>query len=333
MNFSVLYLERHSADTPSIERLFSCIAGEMESLGVSTNFKKVSGGNGFLGILINLWKGIPDTGDLFHITGHINYMGLRLPRDRTILTVHDATVLQARTGLRRWLIRKLYFELPVRRLKYITAISEATKSEIIRLSGVEADRITVIENPLLISSIDEIPNKKTRAFPVVLQIGTAPHKNLEGTIQALRSIPSVLRIIGPVDQALKQKLSVLPRWISLEGLTDDEVVTEYDKADVLVYCSTKEGFGLPIIEAQARGLPVITSDIEPMRSVSGNGAVLVDPYDPDVISRAVGKILEDQEFRHGLITSGFENVKRFNSQTIANEYLGLYKKIAENKKL
>ena len=109
MTFSVCFITRREMVSPSIERVFRSVAENLEAKGVETMFSSVPFGDGIVGTFLNLIFFRPPKADLLHITGHVNYLGLVLPRDRTISTVHDLIILNFRSGLRRWLIEKLLF--------------------------------------------------------------------------------------------------------------------------------------------------------------------------------------------------------------------------------
>ncbi|HYC29383.1 MAG TPA: glycosyltransferase, partial [Chitinophagaceae bacterium] len=111
------------------------------------------------------------------------------------------------------------------------------------------------------------------------------------------------------------------------GLSDEEMVQAYVQADIIAFASTYEGFGMPILEGQATGRPVITSNISSMPEVAGNAACLVDPFDVTAIRAAFDKVITDDAYREKLIMDGLENVKRFSPQLIADKYLQLYKQM------
>jgi glycosyltransferase involved in cell wall biosynthesis len=97
---------------------------------------------------------------------------------------------------------------------------------------------------------------------------------------------------------------------------------------MLLFASTYEGFGLPIIEAQAVGRPVITSDLCSMPEAAGGAACLVDPYDVAAIRQAVLRVMEDHEYRDDLIARGLVNVERFRASKVAAQYAQLYRTVA-----
>jgi glycosyltransferase involved in cell wall biosynthesis len=107
-------------------------------------------------------------------------------------------------------------------------------------------------------------------------------------------------------------------------ISDEDVVQKYRESDLVVFCSTHEGFGMPIIEANATGRPVVTSDLDPMVNVANGAACLVDPYNVSSIREGIQRILGDVGFRNELIRRGLENAIRFNPSVIAASYEQLY---------
>lgn len=99
---------------------------------------------------------------------------------------------------------------------------------------------------------------------------------------------------------------------------------------MVMFVSTFEGFGLPVIEAQGTGRPLITSNIQPMKEVAGDAAYFADPFDTSSIRNGVLKIIHDQHYRQSLIEKGLMNVKRFAPEKIAMQYQELYKKVQNN---
>lgn len=327
MKLSVCFIERRDPETSSIEKVFRCLASNLSSFEISHVFVKLRFGNNALGLVQNLLTFRRPAGDVYHITGHVNYLALVMPVSRTILTVHDLGILRVRSGLRRYLIRKLFFELPVRRLRYITAISQATKSDLVAVTKCPEHKVRVIANPLTVSE-----HFRSRPFnalkPVILQVGTAPHKNLIGVILAIKGIPCKLTIIGAISSA--ERILLEKSEIDYENrvdLSNEAIELEYANSDILVFCSTFEGFGLPIIEAQAFGLPIITSDVSPMKDTAGAGALLVDPSDATAIHDAIVRLINEPELRKELSENGRSNLARFSPSLIAGKYAELYKEV------
>ena len=116
-------------------------------------------------------------------------------------------------------------------------------------------------------------------------------------------------------------------YSSVADISGAEIVREYERSDMLAFVSTYEGFGLPILEANAVGRPVITGNILSMPEVSGKAACLVDPYRIEDIRAGILRVIDDDAYREQLIAYGRENVKRFSARTIAKQYALLYEEL------
>jgi len=111
------------------------------------------------------------------------------------------------------------------------------------------------------------------------------------------------------------------RVVILGYVEEEELMSLYSLAEMFLYPSLCEGFGLPILEAQACGCPVLTSNVTACPEVAGDGAHIVNPYSVEEIQAGMLKILQDEEYKHKLITRGFENIKRFSWKKTAEEIL------------
>lgn len=164
--------------------------------------------------------------------------------------------------------------------------------------------------------------------PRVLVVGTARNKNIQRIAVALKGVRCRLHIIG---EPSSEDLAVLKlNEIDFESevdLSSDQIVDAYRRCDLLLFPSTYEGFGMPILEAQATGRPVVTSNVASMPDVAGDAACLVDPFSTDAIRDGVLRVIEDADYREELVRLGFENVKRFQPDVIADAYYSLYRKI------
>lgn len=332
MKTKILFIERKFWEFVSIEKVFRQIAQTLSNERFSHDFQQLAFGNDLIGVFKNLLFFRRSEADIYHVTGHVHYIALILPKEKTVLTIHDLGFLHTRRGLRRFVLKKLLLDWPVKKLRYITAVSEATKSEIIRRTGCDEKKIRVIENPLqemFFSSETKIFN---REGPTILQIGTSPNKNVPLLIKALNGIKCRLKIIGRIDDFLKDELERNRiEYANQFDLSDAEIKSEYQKADLVSFCSAFEGFGLPVIEAQAMRTPVLTSDISPLREVAGDGALLVDPYDAEAIRRGILQIINDENCREKLIEQGIKNIERFGAPKIAGQYEALYREIRAGK--
>ena len=262
-----------------------------------------------------------------HVTGDINYIGLFLNHRKTVQTILDCIHLSSSSGIKHSILKLFWVTIPVHRARFVTAISESTKKEILKYVQCDPDKIKVI--PVAISGKFSQKRKPfNEANPRLLQLGTAPNKNIRRLAEALNGIPCTLDNVGKQDPQLEESLKKNGiRYQYSSGLSDEEIIKKYEQADIVTLVSTYEGFGMPILEGQAVGRPVISSNVYSMPEVAGDAACLVDPFDTQSIRRGIQKIINDAGYRENLVQKGFENIKRFDSHTIALKYLDLYKEI------
>jgi glycosyltransferase involved in cell wall biosynthesis len=150
-------------------------------------------------------------------------------------------------------------------------------------------------------------------------------------IIAIKDIFCHLRIIGRLnEEQLKLLKKYKINYSNTFDLSATEMLEEYRKADIVTFVSTYEGFGMPIIEANAVGRVVITSNIAAMPEVANNAALMVNPLDTEAIRNGILKLINDDNYRNQLIQNGFENAKRFDVNVIAEQYLELYKEVENN---
>jgi len=335
MKAKILYIERKfwkkNFSAFSLEKVFEQVARLLPPERFETSIEKVPFGNSFRDILKNLLFFKKKAADIYHITGQIHYLALVLPPEKTVLTIHDTGFLQNESRLSRYIIKKLFLDLPVKRSRYITAVSETTKQSIVENTGCAPDKIRLIENPVQEHYRQPYKKKFDRVCPTILQIGITPNKNIPNLLKALEGIECRLRIIGNMTPELENDLQAHRiDYTHAHGLSDAEMRREYERADIVAFCSTYEGFGLPVIEAHSMGTPLITSRLSPLKEVSAGAAFLADPHDPQSIREGILKIIDDPEFREILIEKGFENARRFEPETIAAQYEKLYLEILNN---
>jgi glycosyltransferase involved in cell wall biosynthesis len=285
-------------------------------------------GGALMTILRNMIHARKQQGPINHITGDVHYILLGLSaRHYNILTIHDCGFMYrySKWSLKYWLLKWLWLSWPVRKADCITVISAKTKEDVIRFTGCPEHKVTLIPN-FVKPQFHYSARNFNQACPTILHIGITPNKNLERLIRALEDIPCHLNIIG---QPGKKHLELLHQfsiqWTAYQDLSTEEVAARYREADLIVFASTFEGFGMPIIEAQATGRPVVTSNLDPMTSVAGpDGACFVNPYDIRAIRAGILSVIQDEVYRNTLIKNGLENIKRFDLDEVARQYLNVY---------
>ena len=265
--------------------------------------------------------------DVIHITGDVHYLALFLPRNKTILTIHDIAGLSyKKKTFKSYIYLLIWFLLPIYYLKKITVVSDLTKKNLIKYTRVNPEKIHVVSNPVVqdLKYHDVLLNKPCN----ILQIGTGSHKNLIGLIKAVKGLPIKLLIVGkPNDNELKLlKLNKVIYELHY-SISNMEVREIYNRTDILFFASFSEGFGVPIIEAQSAGIPVITSNISPMKEVSGNAAYLVNPHSEIDIRNNIVKIISDVESRKRIIENGLSNITRYQLNSIVKLYKSIYEEI------
>lgn len=264
-----------------------------------------------------------------HITGDINFISLFLKPKYTVLTLLDLGLLNHPRPIIRWVLKMFWVVLPAKRAAVITTISKATKEELLKQVNINPGKVHVVYVPISEQFAPQ-PKKFNKNLPTILQIGTKSNKNVIRLVNALKGISCQLDIIGEIDSRLMQELlrnEIV--FTHAKNLSNDEVFNKYQLADVISFVSTYEGFGMPIVEANAIGRVVVTSDLLSMPEVAGGAAHLVDPFDIDSIRSGIVRVIEDDDYREQLIELGFENVKRFEVTEIANQYASIYKSLGK----
>ncbi len=278
-------------------------------------------------ILLEVWRAQTEVN---HITGDIDFAGILVAKKRTIQTILDLYFLKSATGPKFHLLKFFWVTLPIRRAAIVTTISEATKEDILARTKVDPDKIRVI--PIALGGVFKFePRRYNFDRPTLLQIGSAPNKNVVRILEAVRDIACKLIVIGehtPAYEALLKEYKIDYEYRS--GLDKFQMRDLYKSVDILVFPSLFEGFGMPIIEAQAMGTLVVTSNISSMPDVAGGGAILVDPYSSDAIRDAIKRLMADGALREKLLKTGFENIARFDSAKISRQYLELYKQLTNS---
>lgn len=321
---------RPHAGSFSVERLYEDVRGYLPEdleLEILTNRFYSSG----------LWRRLYDSvsvswrqADVYHVTGDVHYLTYFLDRRRTLLTILDCIPLDRHSGVKFWLLWLFWYWLPEKRCTAIVVISQATRDRLLHYIRCAPEKIHVI----YCNVSDEFqPNPKefNVVRPRILQVGVKANKNLERHVAALAGLECELVIIGGLSERQRDLLAQYKIcYENYVSLSREALLEQYARSDMLLFASTYEGFGLPIVEAQAIGRPVVTSDLLSMPEVAGNAACLVDPLDVKSIRTGVRRVIEERDYRENLVRLGFENVRRFRVREIARQYAALYRQIHQS---
>lgn len=269
---------------------------------------------------------------------------------RTITTIHDMIPFH-KSIIKYSKLRTNYIRtatnLAIKKSDIIIAVSENTKREIIQFCKVHGEKIIVSlegvdEKFRKINTGSEIAdvrakNKLPERF--ILFVGTLePGKNLQRLIEAYYYLRKENRIShklviagaygwGNLNLVKENKELILDEIVFTGFVTDDDLCLLYNAADLFVFPSLYEGFGLPPLEAMACGTPVITSNLSSMPEIVGNAAFLVNPYDSIELAAAIEHVLKDEHLRSELTARGRERAKNFSWRKTAEVILQSFNKI------
>ena len=323
----LIFVQRRKGEFWSLEGIFETVAEHLPA-GFATKVLNVPalGGSSWV-----LWKNLLWSSrlraDVVHVTGDIHYVILALRSKPRILTIHDVRLIEEARGIRRFLLWLIWFYLPCRAADRLTVVSEATGKKLTQVARIPAEKIRVVPNPIS-PNFQRVAKEWDGQRPILLHIGTTDNKNLDRVVEACAGLPVQLWILGRLND--RQRRFVEESGVDWKGYCDlpwSEVAKLYQQCDLVVFPSLYEGFGMPILEGQATGRPVLTSDRAPMREVAGGGALLVDPEDTGSIRKGLERLLHEPELRAELIRIGFENVKNYSPEAVAAQYAAVYREV------
>lgn len=254
---------------------------------------------------------------LHHITGDIHYVTAFLPKRRTILTVLDCAFEEEPRHFRREIRRVLWYTLPVRRAAVITVISEFTRSRLLAHVNCDPDKIRVV--PVCVSPLfRRMERAFNRTKPTILQVGTARNKNVERLCAALRGLDCKLHIVGRLSATQTAALVTAGiEYSNSVNLSAVQMREAYERCDIVAFASTYEGFGMPIVEANSVGRPVVTSNVTAMPEIAADAACLVDPFEIGSIRSGIERVISHAAYRQEIVANGFRNAARFAPAEVA----------------
>jgi glycosyltransferase involved in cell wall biosynthesis len=262
------------------------------------------------------------------------------PQVTTILDVIYERFPQTHSGARALGMRSLV-PLAARRSRRVLTLSEASKRDIVGLLGVDPGRVDVTYlGPGMPDDVEPVPERTLRdrfelgELPILLTVSAKrPHKNLDRLFEAVARLdrPMVLVVPGyetPFEPELRTRAeAVAPGRIRFTGWIDDaELEGLYRAATALVFPSLAEGFGLPVLEAMIRGLPVACSNTSSLPEIARDAAAYFDPYDVGAIVDAIDSLLADADLRSRLREAGFRQAAKFRWSDTARATMRSYER-------
>ena len=281
--------------------------------------------------------------DIFHATGNIG-VPLFSPVP-IILTVHDTIPLdfknyfsEARFPFISKISFFIRFKLSLIRASKIVTITKFTKNNLMNNYGIPASKIKVICSGINLPFGNILPKSLIKGQYIINNGGIDVRKNQERLIRAFKLIKihfSKLKLVMTGEnRSLKPKLQKL---VNSLGLSQDVIFTGYVEEKVLgtliknsaavVYPSLMEGFGSPVLEGFAAGVPVISSNTTSIPEISEGAALLINPLDIGEIAQAMTKVLTDKRLSERMVVKGNRVVWKYNWESSRNEYLNLYNHI------
>ena len=289
--------------------------------------------------------------DLYHGLAQQIPRSIRLSKIPKILTIHDLIFLRYPEFFKGEALDRIEQQLrdACEVAQKIVAVSEATKADLISLFGIEPSKIEVIYSACDKRYWRAVPREwklKVRekyGLPerYLLYVGSmSKRKDLFSIVKAIASLPDrdkiPLVVVGAetgYTEVVTEYLNRyrLQKWVVFtRGVTMEELPAVYQGAEIFLYTSIYEGFGMPILEAITSGVPVIVSNTSAMPEAGGPGACLVTPQAVDQIACAIQDISQDVQLRHQMIKCGKDHAGKFASGIVTSQMMDLYVSEIEN---
>ena len=235
----------------------------------------------------------------------------------------------------------------LKRADGVISVSQNTKSDIIKLIGTDENKIKIVyeaadskyKKTIDIIKLKEIKAKYKLCDKFIFYSGSlSPRKNMVRFLLAYdkikAKIPHKLVLTGGRswnDRNVREIINQMGESvIKLGYVNDEDMPFVYNLADLFVYPSLYEGFGLPPLEAMACGCPVITSNTSSIPEVVGDAGVMVDPHDVDELAKAMYEVLTNYDLRESMVKKGLERARKFSWEKCARECLIVVKEVNIN---
>ena len=286
--------------------------------------------------------------DLYHGLSNEIPFNLKKVGIRSVVTIHDLIFLRY-PEYYPFIDRKIYehkFRNAASNADKVIAVSQQTKRDLMQYFGTEEDRIEVIYqncDPMyhtVVSDEDKLRIRKNYNLPknYILNVGTIEErKNLILTVKALKELEDVhLVVVGKETSYSKwvkdyiKNNGLINRVHFLKNTVQTDLPGIYQQAEIFIYTSKFEGFGIPIIEALHSGVPVIAAKGSCLEEAGGIGSIYVDPDDSLGLATQIQLLLANQTRKQKMISDGYEHLKNLEDEKIAEQLMSLYNNILNN---
>ena len=243
-------------------------------------------------------------------------------KGKKIITYHDiGTLLNSRNFIYRFIKIRIFLKPSIKHADIITFVSQQSKKEYSDFLRINNDnRLKVIYNSFNPDFLIPMKKKRNSCF-TILHVGTAPRKNLINVLYAIKDLNVKIVIVGKLRN--EQKKVLAESSINYENYFDistDKLIDLYKSSDLISFPSSYEGFGMPIIEANAAQIPIITGNIDILHEVGNNAAFYVNGENVDSIKNGIKQLMFNDTLRTELVSNGIENIKRFSEDNIYKQY-------------
>ncbi len=285
--------------------------------------------------------------NLFHGLSNELPFGLNRTETKKVVTIHDV-IFKKHPDFYSFANRSVYdfkTKYACKNADRIICVSEQTKNDVIKYYKVPEKKLAVIYTALpahitrMISSdkISEVKNKYQLPEKYILHVGTIEkRKNLLTVVKAMNHLKSsgmALVVVGKPTEYLNEIIKYTASQTNpttilfIHYASNENLNVIYSQAHAFIYTSINEGFGIPLIEAGAHGVPAITSRNSCMQEASGNGALYVNPTNIDETAEAISSLFNNEKLRKELSAMALAHSSKFNSKNLATELMNLYKSV------
>lgn len=367
MDMVALELIRHLQliDTENEYVLFIKPDQDYHVIKETANFKIIEVASGFYPFWeqVSLPRAAKKAGcQILHCTSNTAPVLTRIP---LVVTLHDIIYMESSylkilqgsgTNYQKFgnAYRRMFVPLIIRKSRKIITVSHFEKNRIGQFFGIAGDpRLAAVYNgvsehfrpvtdPAELRRVKEKYNLPGHYF--FFLGNTDPKKNTRGTLKAFSDFlkqtgSSMFLVMLDYDQSELERLlaeigdpELINRIILTGYVVNTDLPAIYSQCDVFLYPSLRESFGIPMLEAMASGVPVITSNTSSMPEVAGDAAILVDPFKPEEITAAMVRVIADKELKAGLIKKGFVQSAKFSWKAMAAHVLEIYREIGSGNK-